>query len=80
VTPWTVDCQALLAISRQESGDSPGKNTAVGCHSCLQGIFPIQESNSGLLHCKQILYNLSHQRSPFMNIKVNKNNNPQGEG
>ena len=40
-------------------GDSPGKNTGVGCHSFLQGIFPIQGSNSCLLHCRQILYHLS---------------------
>ena len=39
--------------------DSPGKNTGVGCHFLLQGIFPTQESNLGLLHCKQILYQLS---------------------
>ena len=31
-------------------GDSPGKNTAVGCHALLQGIFPTQRSNSQLLH------------------------------
>ena len=30
--------------------DSPGKNTEVGCHSLLQGIFPIQGSNTCLLH------------------------------
>ena len=42
-------------------GDSPGKNTEVGCHTLLQGIFPIQGSNPGLLNCKQILYHLSHQ-------------------
>ena len=36
--------------------DSPGKNTGVGCHFLLQGIFPTQESNPGLLHCKQFLY------------------------
>ena len=41
--------------------DSPGKNTGVGCHSLLQGIFPTQGSNLGLLHCRQILYHLSHQ-------------------
>ena len=35
--------------------DSPGKNTGVGCHSLLQGIFPAQGSNPGLLHCRQIL-------------------------
>ena len=39
--------------------DSPGKNTGVGCHSLLQGIFPTQGSNLGLLHCMQILYHLS---------------------
>ena len=32
-------------------GDSPGKNTEVGCHAFLQGIFPTQGLNSGLLHC-----------------------------
>ena len=41
----------------------PGKNTGVGCHSFLQGIFPAQGSNPGLLHCRQILYFLSHQGS-----------------
>ena len=32
-------------------GDSPGKNTGVGCHALLQGIFPTQGSNPGLLYC-----------------------------
>ena len=41
--------------------NSPGMNTGVGSHSLLQGIFPTQGSNLGLLHCKQILYCLSHQ-------------------
>ena len=45
-------------------GDSPGKNTGVGGHSLLQGIFLIQGSNLGLLHCRQILYPPSHQESP----------------
>ena len=36
-------------------GDSPGKNTGVGCHALLQGIFPTQESNTGLPHCRWIL-------------------------
>ena len=30
-------------------GDSPGKKTGMGCHACLQGIFPIQESKSSLM-------------------------------
>ena len=34
-----------------------------GCHSLLQGICPIQRLNLGLLHCRQILYCLSHQGS-----------------
>ena len=45
--------------------DSPGKNTGVGCHALLQGIFPIQGSNPGLPHCRWILYQLSHQGSPI---------------
>ena len=45
-------------------GESPGKNTGVGCHALLQGIFPTQGSNSGLLHCRWILYQLSHKGSP----------------
>ena len=46
--------------------DSPGKNTRVGCHALLQGIFQSQGSNPGLPHCRQILYHLSHQRNPRM--------------
>ena len=42
----------------------PGKNTGVGCHFLLQGIFPTQGLNPGLLHCRQMLYHLSHQGSP----------------
>ena len=40
------------------------QDTWVGCHSLLQGIFPTPGSNPGLLHCRYILYWLSHQRSP----------------
>ena len=36
--------------------DSPGKNTGVGCHALLQGIFLTQGSNLSLLHCRWILY------------------------
>ena len=46
-------------------GDSPGKNTGVGCHALLQGVFLTQGSNLGLLHCRWILYALSHLRSPI---------------
>ena len=44
--------------------DFPRQNTGVGSLSLLQGIFPIQGLNPGLLHCRQILYQLSHKGSP----------------
>ena len=48
--PWTAACQVPLSVgfSRQEP--------RVGCHFLLQGIFPTQRSNLGLLHCRQILH------------------------
>ena len=45
-------------------GDSPGKNTGVGGHALLQGLFLTQGLNPGLPHYRQILYHLSHQGSP----------------
>ena len=39
--------------------DFPGKDTGVGCHFLLQGIFLSQGLNPGLLHCRQTLYGLS---------------------
>ena len=53
-------------------GDFPGKNTGVGCHALLQGIFPTQGSNPGLLHCRGILYQLSYQRSPCYMLGCHK--------
>ena len=44
--------------------NSLGQNIGVGSLSLFQGIFPIQGSNPGLLQCRQILYQLSHKRSP----------------
>ena len=44
-------------------GYSSGKNTGVCCYTLLEGIFPTQGSNTGLPHCRWILYHLSHQRS-----------------
>ena len=41
--------------------DSPGKKTGVGSHSLLQGTFLTQGSKPSLLHCRQMLYHLSHQ-------------------
>ena len=43
--------------------NSPGQNTGVSSCSLLWGIFPTQGSNPGLLHCRQSLYQLSHQGS-----------------
>ena len=56
-TPRTVACQAPLSMR------FPGKNTGVGSHVLLQGIFPTQGSNPGLLHCRWTFYHLSQQGS-----------------
>ena len=57
-----IACQAPL-------WNSPGKNTGVGCHALLQGIFLTQGSNPGLLYCGQILYCLSHQGRPAWPVR-----------
>ena len=46
--------------------EPPGKlkNTGVGSLSLPQGILPSQEWNQGLLHCRRIFHQLSHQASP----------------
>ena len=48
--------------------NSPGQNTGIGNFSLLQGIFPTQGSNPGLLHCRWTLYQLSHKGSPEINM------------
>ena len=53
-------------------GDSPGKNTGMGCHVLLQGIFLTQEANQGLLHCRKILNQLSYHRSPLWSVFLSK--------
>ena len=58
----------LWAIASFCPWDSPGKNTEVSSHSLLQGIFLTQGLNPGLLHCRQILYCLSHQGSPSQTL------------
>ena len=59
-------CDPMDCSSQGSSvhGDSPGRNTGVGCHALLQGIFQTQGSNRGFLHCTLILYHLSQQGSP----------------
>ena len=57
-TPWTVSPPGSFV-----HGDSPGKNTGLGCHALLQGIFPPRDQTQSP-QCKWILYQLSHQGSP----------------
>ena len=61
VTPWTTRSMEFF----------PGQNTGVSNCSLLQGIFPTEESNPGIPHCRQILYQISHQRSPFFSPHTN---------
>ena len=61
-----LDCLQPHGLYIYSPWNSPGQNTGVGRLSLLQGIFPTQESNPGLLHCMQILYQLSHKGSPRM--------------
>ena len=66
ITPWTVTCQAPLSLG------FPIKNTGVGCNFLLQGIFPTQGSNSGLLHQEADSLPLSHLESPLLGVLENK--------
>ena len=74
---WAIACQVPLSMV------SPGKTVRASCHSLLQGIFPTQESNPGLLHCRKFLYLLSHPGSPsigghFKNLIVGENKGAKG--
>ena len=53
---------SLPGPSVARTWDSLGKNTGVGCHALLLGIFPTQGSNLGLLHRRQILYHLATRK------------------
>ena len=64
---WMLVAQLCLTLQphglqpiRLLDWNSPVKNTGVGICSLLQGFFPTQGSNPGLLHCRQIFYRLSH--------------------
>ena len=65
---WSESCSVVSDSLRPHElyspWNSPGQNTGVGSLSLLQGIFPTQGSNPGLLHCRRILYQLSHKGSP----------------
>ena len=62
--PWTV--------ARLCPWDFPGKNTGVGCHFLLKGIFPTQGSNPGLLHWQVDSLPLSHILTLGRNSLENK--------
>ena len=49
--------------------DFPGKHTGVGCHFLLQRIFLTRGSNPGFLHCRQMLYRLSHREAPKHSLR-----------
>ena len=65
---WSASCSivpnSLWLHGLYSPWNSPGQNTRVGSLSLLQGIFPTQGWNPSLPHCSQILYQLSHKRSP----------------
>ena len=67
--PSTCNWKSVVFDSFRPNGlhspwNSLGQNTEVGSLSLLQGIFTTQGANSGLLHCRRILYQLSHKGSP----------------
>ena len=67
---WTLELEPASLLC---TWDFPGMNTGVGCHSLLQGIFPTQGSNLGLLHPPQTVKVgslLGHQGSPWVNIHL----------
>ena len=63
-----MDCSS---VGSAVHGDSSGKKTGVDCHALLQGIFPTQGPNPGLLHCRWI-HQLSH-KSVFIPIPKKSN-------
>ena len=57
-----------LQVSLPAEPPGKPKNTGVSSLSLLQRIFPTQESNQGLLHCRQILYQLNYQGRPSLSL------------
>ena len=64
-TPWTIALQVPLSMGFSR------KEYRSGCHFLLQGIFPTQESNPGLLHCREILYWLSYKGNRLLKSSYN---------
>ena len=62
---WSESCSVMSESLRPHGlyspWNSPGQNTGVGSLPPLQWIFPTQELNQGLLHCRQILYQLIYE-------------------
>ena len=69
---WVAQSDSLRPHGLYNLWNSPGQNTGVGCHALLQGIFPTQGSNTGLPHCRQVLYQLRHQGSPLLRMKLKR--------
>ena len=65
-----MDCSLPGSSVHGFSMDSPGKNTGMDYHSLIQGIFPTQGLNPGLLHCRQTLYCLSYKEAPIDPISL----------
>ena len=61
---WKLLSCVQLFVTPYSPRNSPGQNTGVGSLYLLQRIFLTQGSNPGLLHCRRILYHLSHKGSP----------------
>ena len=62
----------LQADSLPSQPPGKPKSTGLGSLTHLQGIFPTQESNRGLLHCRRILYQLNYQESPQITLYICK--------
>ena len=77
----TINKRQIITVENSLAGSQkflcpwnfPGKNTGVGCHFLLQRIFLNQGWNSGLLHCRQMLYHLSHLGSLDNKQKADNN-------
>ena len=73
----TQSCPTLCdSVDYISPWNSLGQNTGVGSLSLLQGIFPTQGSTLGFPHCRQILYQLSHKRSPNVGLAKRVRNQP----
>ena len=72
--PYVSESRSVMPNSLQSHGlspwSSPGQNTEVGSLSLLQGRFPTQGWNPGLLHCRWILYQLSHIPINALKVKL----------